>query len=100
MNIIQSLVNEGEKQAYQKNWKEFFYDSTKVRGVKAVIDPLAAAGILKAGLDWDGEGWNTAFASRQAAKGPQVYVPAPAGPTFRYTVSVNARACHISQVPD
>ena len=47
--IIQSLKNEGKKQPYQTSWKEFFDDPVQVRGVKAVIDPLAAAEILKAG---------------------------------------------------
>ena len=65
MDMIQSLVNEGEKQVYQTSWKEFFYDPAKVCRVKAVIDPQAAAEVLKAGLDWDGEGWNTALASRR-----------------------------------
>ena len=49
MNMIQSLVNEGEKQVYQASWKEFFYDPAKVRGVKAVIDPKAAAEVFEGG---------------------------------------------------
>ena len=39
MNIIQSLVNDSEKQAYQMSWKDFFYDPTKVRSVKSAVDP-------------------------------------------------------------
>ena len=65
MNIIQSLVNDSEKQGYQTKWKYFFYDPTKVRSVKSAVDPQTAAEILKAGLDWDGEGWNTALASHR-----------------------------------
>ena len=65
MNIIQSLVNDSEKQEHQVSWKAFFYDPTKVRSVKSTVDPQTAAEILKAGLDWDGEGWNTALASRR-----------------------------------
>ena len=59
MNLIQNLVNESEKPVYQKSWKELFYDPAKVRSLKTVIDNVTAAEVLKAGLDWDGEGWKT-----------------------------------------
>ena len=38
MNIIQSLVNDSEKQEYRTSWKDFFYDPTKVRIVKSAVD--------------------------------------------------------------
>ena len=65
MQLLQHLVNEGDKTTYQTAWQEFFYAPVKVRSLKQVATPEMAVEVLKVGVEWNGAGWNTAKASKR-----------------------------------
>ena len=53
-----------ESESGQTTWKDFLFSVPKVRELDKIITPEAAVGVIQAGLQWSGGGWNSSTASK------------------------------------
>ena len=61
--MLQQLRN-NENPAFNDTWKEFFLNVDMVQCITEEIDHDIANGILAAGTNWNGDGWNSTSASK------------------------------------